>query len=138
MNQYLYGFKPPKTLYEMTWEEAQEVLRETNLVILPTGSTEQHGPHLPLGNDALQVREMARRIVVQLGEKGVKSVAGPLIPFGVASYHMPFPGTISLQASTFQTLMFEVCMSLYRHGFRGSPFHWPWRQLCSVLVVRNG
>lgn len=118
MSDYLYGFKPPKTLFEMTWEETQEALQETDMVVLPTGSTEQHGPHLPLGNDALQVREMARRIVVKLEEMGVKAVVGPLVPFGVASYHMPFPGTIHLQASTFQALMRDVCLSLYRHGFR--------------------
>lgn len=118
MNEYLYGFKPPKTMFEMTWEEAQEALQETELVVLPIGSTEQHGPHLPLGNDALQVREMARRIVVKLEEMGIKAVAGPLIPFGTASYHMPFPGTIHLQPATFQALMRDVCLSLYQHGFR--------------------
>ncbi len=118
MSDYLYGFKPPKTLFEMTWEETKEALQETDMVVLPTGSTEQHGPHLPLGNDALQVREMARRIVVKLEEMGIKAVVGPLVPFGVASYHMPFPGTIHLQASTFQALLRDVCFSLYRHGFR--------------------
>ncbi len=118
MSDYLYGFKPPKTLFEMTWEETQEALKETDLVVLPLGSTEQHGPHLPLGNDALQVREMARRIVVKLEEKGIKAVAGPLVPFGVAPYHMPFPGTINLQPATFQALVYDVMYSLYRHGFR--------------------
>jgi creatinine amidohydrolase len=118
MGDYLYGFKPPKTLFEMTWEEAQEALQETDIILLPVGSTEQHGPHLPLGNDALQVRERARRIVVKLEEMGVKAVAGPLIPFGTASYHMSFPGTIHLQPSTFQALMWDVCLSLYHHGFR--------------------
>ena len=118
MSDYLYGFKPPKTLFEMTWEETQEALKETNMVVLPIGSTEQHGPHLPLGNDALQVREMARRIVLKLEGMGIKAVVGPLVPFGVAPYHMPFPGTISLQPSTFQALVRDVCLSLYRHGFR--------------------
>ncbi len=118
MSEYFYGFKLPKTLFEMTWEEAQEALKETDLVVLPIGSTEQHGPHLPLGNDAIQVREMARRIVVKLAEKQVKAVAGPLVPFGVCSYHMPFPGTINLQPATFQALMYDVMISLYRHGFR--------------------
>jgi len=80
----------------MTWEEAEEALQETDIVVLPIGSTEQHGPHLPLGNDALQVRERARRIVVKLEEMGVKAVAGPLIPFRTASYDMSFPCTIYL------------------------------------------
>jgi creatinine amidohydrolase len=118
MSEYLYRFKPPKTLFEMTWEETQEALKETDLVVLPIGSTEQHGPHLPLGNDAIQIREITRRVVVNLRNRGVKAVAGPLVPFGVASYHMPFPGTISLQPATFQALMYDVMQSLYRHGFR--------------------
>ena len=122
MNDYLYGFRPPKTLFEMTWEEAQEALSETDIVVLPIGSTEQHGPHLPLGNDALQVREMARRIVVKLDEMGVKAVAGPLVPFGIAPYHLPFPGTISLQPATFQAVLIDVCNSLYGHGLRKFAF----------------
>lgn len=122
MTDYLYGFRPPKTLYEMTWEEAQEALQETDIVVVPIGSVEQHGPHLPLGNDAMQVREMARRIIVKLDEDGVRAVAGPLIPFGLAPYHMYFPGTISLQPSTFHALMLDVCRSLYRHGFRKFAF----------------
>lgn len=122
MGDYLYGFKPPKTLFEMTWEEAEAALQETDIAVLPIGSTEQHGPHLPLGNDALQVREMARRIAVRLDELGTKAVVGPLIPFGMASYHMPFPGTIHLQPATFQSLMLDVCMSLYRHGIRKFAF----------------
>lgn len=118
MGDYLYGLKAPKTLFEMTWQEAEEALQETDIVVLPTGSTEQHGPHLPLGNDAIQAREMARRIVVKLDELGVKAVAGPLVPFGVASYHMPFPGTIHLHATTYQALLRDICFSLYRHGVR--------------------
>jgi creatinine amidohydrolase len=106
----------------MTWEEAQEKLSETDIVVLPIGSTEQHGPHLPLGNDALQVREMARRIVVKLDEMGIKAVAGPLLPFGIAPYHLPFPGTISLQPATFQAVLMDVCNSLYRHGLRKFAF----------------
>jgi creatinine amidohydrolase len=116
--QYLYGFKPPKTLFEMTWEEVQEALAETDIVILPIGSTEQHGPHMPLGADSFQVREMVRRTVVKLGEMGVKAVAGPLVPFGLSSYHMPFPGTISLRPTTFQALLLDVCQCLHHHGFR--------------------
>lgn len=93
-------------------------LKETDLVVLPIGSTEQHGPHLPLGNDAIQVREMSRRIALKLADRGIKAIVGPLVPFGVAPYHMPFPGTITLQPATFQALMYDVMMSLYRHGFR--------------------
>lgn len=115
---YLYGFRPPKTLFEMTWEEAEETLNETDLVILPIGSVENHGPHLPLGNDALQVRELARRTTLKLADRGLKAVVGPLEPFGLATYHMPFPGTITLRPTTFLALVEDICTSLHKHGFR--------------------
>lgn len=114
----LYTIPGPKTLYEMSWEEVQETLQETDIVLVPCGSTEQHGPHLPLGNDWMQAAEMARRSVLALEARGVRAVVGPTIPFGTASYHMPFPGTISLTSDTFKALLKEVCLSLHKHGFK--------------------
>lgn len=114
----LYSIPGPKTTFEMTWEEVEEVLQETDIILVPCGSTEQHGPHLPLGNDALQATEMTKRTLLALESRGVKAVAGPTIPFGTASYHMPFPGTISLKADTFKMLLKEVCLSFYAHGFK--------------------
>jgi creatinine amidohydrolase len=114
----LYVKHGPKSLYEMTWEEVEETLAQTDLVLVPVGSVEQHGPHLPLGADALQAEDLCRRVVAKLGEQGVRAVAGPLVPFGVASHHLDFPGTITLSPTTFFNLLKEVCMSLYHHGFR--------------------
>jgi creatinine amidohydrolase len=116
--EILYAVKGPKTLEDMTWEELSEVLKETDIVIVPVGSTEQHGPHLPLAADTIQVVELAKRTVSRFAADGVKMVAGPTIPFGVAPYHMPFPGTITLSADTLKAVITDVCKSLYRHGFR--------------------
>ncbi|MBC8492437.1 MAG: creatininase family protein, partial [Chloroflexi bacterium] len=96
--EILYTVRGPKTLEDMTWEELSEVLKETDIVIVPVGSTEQHGPHLPLATDTIQATEIAKRTVVRLAEEGIKVVAGPTIPFGVAPYHMSFSGTITLSA----------------------------------------
>ena len=118
VDEVLYSLKGPKTLFEMTWEEVAEALEETDIVLIPVGSTEQHGPHLPLGNDAMQGRETARRVASKLGQEGITVVVGPTIPFGIAPYHMAFPGTIRLSHSTLKSVIKEVCLSLYHHGFR--------------------
>ncbi len=114
----LYTVKGPKMLEDMTWEEMSEVLKKTDTVIIPVGSTEQHGPHLPLAADTIQVVEMARETVARLAQEGITVVAGPTISLGVAPYHMPFPGTISLRSETLKAVIEDVCHSLYRHGFR--------------------
>jgi creatinine amidohydrolase len=116
--EILYTVKGPKALPDMTWEEVSEILEETDIVIVPVGSTEQHGPHLPLSTDNIQATELAKRTAARLAEEGIKVVAGPTIPFGTAPYHMPFPGTVSLSVDTLRAVIKEVCKSLYQHGFR--------------------
>jgi creatinine amidohydrolase len=118
MDDVLYTIPGPKTMFEMTWEEVSEALKETDTVILAVGSTEQHGPHLPLGTDAMQANEMAKRTAKKLAEEGIKVLVGPTIPFGCAPYHMGFPGTINLRSTTLHAVIKDVCLSLYQHGFR--------------------
>ncbi|HBY99280.1 MAG TPA: hypothetical protein DEP84_35970 [Chloroflexi bacterium] len=114
----LYSIRGPRSLYEMTWEEVQEILARTDLILVPVGSTEQHGPHLPLGADAMQADDLCRRVVAKLAEQGRTAVSAPVVPFGIASHHMDFPGTITLSSMTFFNMLKEVCLSLYKHGFR--------------------
>lgn len=102
----------------MTWAEVADALKKTDAIVIPVGSTEQHGPHLPLGTDTLQTIEMVRRIVEKLESEGLHIVAGPAIPFGLAPYHMDFPGTITLRPETFHALLMDVCRSLIFHGFK--------------------
>lgn len=116
--EILYTMKGPKLLEDMTWEELSEVMKKTDVVIVPVGSTEQHGAHLPLAADTIQVVEMAKETVARLAEQGITVVAGPAIPFGVAPYHLPFPGTINLRSETLKAVIEDVCRSLYHHGFR--------------------
>jgi creatinine amidohydrolase len=116
--QDLYVIKAPKTLYEMTGAEVAAALEQTQTVLIPVGATEDHGPHLPLGTDMFEGREICRRTAVALAELGCPVVIGPTIPFGVSSFHMAFPGTISLQSNTFILMLKDVMMSLYHHGFR--------------------
>jgi len=114
----LYEVKGPKTLYEMTWEEAGEAIEKDGIALIPVGSTEQHGLHLPLGSDSIQADDLARRVVAKCSEEGVTVVASPTIPFGISPHHMKFPGSITLSSGTLMAVIWDVVDSLYQHGCR--------------------
>jgi creatinine amidohydrolase len=98
-------------LERMTWPQAQEAFKRTAVVVVPIGSTEQHGPHLPLGTDFLVAEEMARR----LGERS-NVIVTPTLPIGYAQYHAVFPGTLSVSEETLTRALIEICENLLRYG----------------------
>jgi creatinine amidohydrolase len=114
----LYVQRGPATLTEMSGQEVREALQHTQVILIPVGATEDHGPHLPLGTDCMEAREICRRTAISLAAKDCPVVIGPVIPFGTSSFHMGFAGTISISSRTLTTLLHEVCMSLYQGGFR--------------------
>jgi creatinine amidohydrolase len=118
MDSPLYVQRGPATLTEMSGQEVQEALKRTQAILIPVGATEDHGPHLPLGTDCMEAREICRRTAISLEAQGHSVVIGPVIPFGTSSFHMAFPGTVSISSRTLTTLLHEVCMSLYQGGFR--------------------
>lgn len=90
----------------------------TSVVILPVGSTEQHGPHLPLGCDALQVDEIAVRVAEQVG-----AIVAPTLPYGYRSGARSgggeiFSGTTSLSAEALTLTVRDILEALIRHGAR--------------------
>ncbi len=91
-------------------------------VIIPTGATEQHAGHLPLGTDTYQSLEIARRAAFRLNREGIPLLLGPAIPFGpsalLSESPKGFPGTINLSADTLRRLVEEICRELVRQGFR--------------------
>ena len=118
LDQTLYVQKGPATLPEMSGPQVQEMLKVTQTILIPFGAVEDHGAHLPLGTDIYEAREIARRTAIRLHTLGCPVVIGPVMPFGTSSFHMGFPGSISITASTLLTLTKEVCLSLYKGGFR--------------------
>lgn len=102
-------------LIERTWQDVERYItqQESPTVIVPIGSTEQHGPHLPLGVDAMQAETLADVIA----ERSTSLVA-PTIPYGDANHHLKFPGTISLSTETTTSVLLDVYESLVSHGFR--------------------
>jgi creatinine amidohydrolase len=100
-------------LASLTWPEAREAIESNVLVILPVGSTEAHGPHLPLDVDSHQVGHIAELVAERTG-----ALVAPTLPYGYATTWMEFPGTMTFQADTYQQVLFELVSSLLEHGFR--------------------
>ncbi len=103
-------------LDEFTWPELRQFLDsgELDTVIIMIGSTEQHGPHLPVATDALVAETLGKELVRRLG----KALLAPPIRVGCARHHMSFPGTISLEPETLGAIVKDYVMSLARHGFK--------------------
>jgi creatinine amidohydrolase len=82
-------------LHLSTWQEVEAYLQQSRGIILPIGSTEQHGPTGLIGTDAICAEAIARGV----GE-ATQAIVGPTINVGMALHHTAFPGTISLRPST--------------------------------------
>lgn len=98
-------------LLEITQPEAEAILRRSHLVIIPTGSVEQHGPHLPCGTDHYAIMAIARRVADGLD--------GLLLPFshtGVTPFHATIAGTLTLRQETYINLLLDTAASMIRHG----------------------
>jgi creatinine amidohydrolase len=99
-------------MFKLTWPEVQEYLKKNDMVLLPVGSTEQHGKHIAEDNDAFTAYEIARRVAEKTGV-----LVAPPMPFGNSVHHMRFPGSITLTFQTLANVYKEVCKSLLHHGF---------------------
>ncbi len=100
-------------LHLLTWPEVETYLHQSRGIIVPIGSTEQHGPIGLIGTDAICAEIVARAI----GETASAMVA-PTLPIGMAQHHLAFPGSISLRPSTLIAMVRDCVASLVRHGFQ--------------------
>ncbi|HBF43366.1 MAG TPA: hypothetical protein DDW42_06995 [Desulfobacteraceae bacterium] len=98
---------------EMTWEEFRDAVDSKTVMVIPMGSTELEGPHLPLGVDTIVAEGVSRTLAE---EEGV--LIGPLLPIGYSKWFNPFPGTISLEQETLTRVLHEYCTCLINHGIR--------------------
>ena len=105
--------KPPTVfLGEMTNLELEAFLAEHGTVVVPVGSTEQHGPHGPLLTDVLVPQEVARRIAPRVG-----AVVAPPVNYGLSYPHVGFTGVVHLRIPTFMALIEDLCASFSAIGF---------------------
>jgi len=96
---------------DLTQPEIAAQLKENPLVILPAGSVEQHGPHLPAGTDIYAANVISHAVAERMN--GLVLPGGPL---GVTPMHMPFEATITLTPETYMRVVTETCVSTARHG----------------------
>ena len=104
------------------WEQLRfpqlQSLSEANaIVVVPVGSMEQHGPHLPVKVDALLATEVARRAAMKV-QTHQPIVVTPTVWCGLAEHHMDFCGTLTLDFETFHALLRNLCRSIRHHGFQ--------------------
>lgn len=109
-----------KWLYNMTWEEFKAEVEGESVIILPVGSTEQHGGHLPLGTDTMVAIALAEGASEKTG-----AVVAPPLWFGWSPHHMVLPGTITVRPEVLSELTYDVIESLAKHG-------------CKRFVLVNG
>lgn len=100
-------------IFENTWEENQAALQTKKLAIIPVGSSEQHGPALPVGTDWIIAQYLAKMV----GKKTDKGLVAPVVPYGHALYHADFPGTMAVSQTTLAAYISEVCQQLVSYGF---------------------
>ena len=87
--------------------------KENTIILIPLGSTEQEGTHLPLGVDTYVAEMLAQQVAKETG-----SLVGPVLPVGYSEWFCEFPGTISFKMETFTKVLSEYVSSLIRHGFK--------------------
>lgn len=100
-------------LPHMTSPEVADLLTRTDMVIIPVGSLEQHGDHLPIGTDFINGVERCKLIAQ---ERDI--LVSPVLMVGQSPYHMGFAGSITLKAETIIQVHLEAVESLIRHGFK--------------------
>jgi len=105
----------PATVFlgEMTNPEVEAFLKTHHTVIIPTGATEQHGPHAPLLTDVIIPNEIARRIAPQIG-----AVVAPPINYALSYPHVGFTGLVHIRIPTFMAMIEDLCVAFATSGFK--------------------
>jgi creatinine amidohydrolase len=101
---------------ELTREQLRE-MAPTAMVVLPEGATEQHGPHLPVGTDAMAVEQIARDAASAASQQ-IPVIVAPILYFGSSHHHLPFGATMSIQTETYYRVVRDLVESLITCGFR--------------------
>lgn len=99
-------------LEQSTWMEVDAYLEQSRGIIIPTGSTEQHGPIGLIGTDAICARDIATDVGA-----AIDALVAPVLAYTPAPFNMKFPGTISISEDLFESLANEIVTALALHGF---------------------
>ena len=99
-------------LHLQTWAECEAYLKRSTAIIVPIGSTEQHGPNGLIGTDAICAEYISHRV----GEQA-QAMVGPTISIGMAQHHLAFAGSITMRPTTMIAYVRDYVRSLAMHGF---------------------
>jgi creatinine amidohydrolase len=97
---------------EMNWMQVEQALQKDNRAVLPLGCTEQHA-YLSLSTDSILAERMALEAAEPLGVP-----VFPVVPYGITPYFMSYPGTVTLRAQTYLSVIHDILDSLIAHGFK--------------------
>ena len=100
-------------IQEITMPEFEEGLKKTQTVIIPIGTTEEHGPHLPLATDIMHVYEMIKEVA-----RRVPIFIAPPIYYGICRSTSEHTGTITISSHTLKSIIKDIVRSLYEHRIR--------------------
>jgi creatinine amidohydrolase len=110
--------KPPTVfLGEMTNPEVEAFLKTHHTIIVPTGATEQHGPHAPLITDVVIPQEIARRIAPT-----INALVAPPINYALSYPHVGFTGLVHIRIPTFMAMIEDLCVAFATSGFKRTIF----------------
>ena len=102
---------------KLTWSEVADRMQTgIDAVLLPIGTTEQHGRHMPLDTDCVIARGLCDRAGQAAAAEGLEVLIAPTLNVTLSWYHMQFPGSLRLRTDTFLHVFEEVCESLHHHG----------------------
>lgn len=108
--------EPRVDLAELTWPEAESAIEAADFLALPCGSIEQHAHHLPLSVDSIRAEELTRDLCRRARERDLSLLMLPVLTYGYSEHHMPYAGTVTLSAETYQDMVFDIAESVHRHG----------------------
>jgi creatinine amidohydrolase len=105
-------------LWHRTTSPAHGVAAEQVTLVVPIGSTEQHGPHLPVGVDAMVCEHVARSAASRVDGPGRPVMVAPTLAYGSSHHHLPRPGTLSLSSDTMLAVLRDILASAATTGVR--------------------
>jgi creatinine amidohydrolase len=107
--------REPLLLADLSSPETQDLLPRIELVLIPVGAHEQHGPNIAVSTDTISADSLCRAAAALVGPA---VAVAPVVPWGVSWHHLRFAGTISLRQSTLIAVLEDIVGSLYGHGMR--------------------
>lgn len=106
------------TMVEMTWQEVEKAAKEGDIVLLPVGIVEEHGPHLDLSPDIYMAYHFCKYLKHNLEKKEVEAIIAPPFYWGISEEVKQYPGTFSVRPDTMKALLMDILSSLESWGFR--------------------